>query len=498
MKELFKKYRVLIGALFVLWGSILILLLISLIRSGWHFSYVLDDAFIHMAIAKNIAENGTWGVNPGSFASASSSMGYTLFLALFFYIFGANIYIPFIIGFISVTFIIILMYILFLKLQLSERNLFILLVCVIVFVPLPSLVFTGMEHGLQMIFDILFFYYAVKVLSDVNFKDQNWITQDKIILLILSPLVILIRYEGLFLVGAVCFIFLLKKKFLYTIILGGIGIIPIALFGLYSISQGGFILPNPVLVKNTTSGESLESLPFYLTFLVQLAMVPHLYIPIVVSLIIFFKGFSNKRMQWNRNTISAFVFLATTFLQLLLARIWMFFRYEAYLVLIGFYITIIFLKDYIPLLRKYRPKLKHNKLVARLMLIMVIVMTGRGVASYIRVPYATVNIYEQQMQMGYFLHTYYNDGVVAANDIGAISYFSNATIVDLMGLATQDVADLMIKGNRTTESIQEICIEKNVSIAILYDFWFDGVHGPKLPSEWKKVGEWEIIENFYF
>ncbi len=495
MNPLFIKHRVLIGALFFLWGSIFITLIICLIRSGGFFSYVLDDAYIHMSIARSLAESGTWGVSPDHFASASSSMAYSLLLTLLFKVFGANIFIPFIIGVISVSILVVLMYILFLKLKLNEKNLFLVLICVIVFTPLPSQVFTGMEHSLQMIFDILFFYYGVKILSDADFKSQKFITQDKILLLILSPLVVSMRYEGLFLVGAVCFIFFIRRDFFYSILLGGIGILPIGLFGLYSISQGGFLFPNPVLVKTSASAESLENLPLYLSFLIQLAMCPHLLIPLILSVIIFFNEISNKRIKWNKNSIMAFIFISTTVLHLLLARIWMFFRYEAYLVLIGFYIMIIFLKDYIPILKINLPEKKYNKLFARLALIGVIVMAGRGIASYIRVPYATVNIYEQQIQMGLFLNTYYNGQAVAANDIGAINYYSDATIIDLMGLGTQEVADLILAGNRTTESIRYICDKFNVTIAIVFDVWFNGILGPKLPNEWKKVGEWEIIEN---
>ena len=41
--------------------------------TGATLVYGLDDAYIHMAIAKNLARHGVWGVTPFHFASASSS-----------------------------------------------------------------------------------------------------------------------------------------------------------------------------------------------------------------------------------------------------------------------------------------------------------------------------------------------------------------------------------------------------------------------------------------
>ena len=37
------------------------------------FTYPLDDAYIHLALARNIAENGTWGIEKGVPVFASSS-----------------------------------------------------------------------------------------------------------------------------------------------------------------------------------------------------------------------------------------------------------------------------------------------------------------------------------------------------------------------------------------------------------------------------------------
>src|SRR4051794_11145603 len=64
--------------------------------TGGIFSYPLDDTFIHMQVAKNLALHGNWGINGHDFGSASSSPLYTVILALLIKIFGNHLVLPFI------------------------------------------------------------------------------------------------------------------------------------------------------------------------------------------------------------------------------------------------------------------------------------------------------------------------------------------------------------------------------------------------------------------
>src|SRR5688500_9913608 len=66
--------------------------------TGGIFMYPLDDTFIHMELARNLADHATWGINPGEFGSASSSLLYTVLLALLFKVFGVWVTIPFIVN----------------------------------------------------------------------------------------------------------------------------------------------------------------------------------------------------------------------------------------------------------------------------------------------------------------------------------------------------------------------------------------------------------------
>lgn len=58
------------------------LLTIAMSRNGWVFEYPLDDVYIHLAMAEQIA-NGGYGVNAGEYASAASSPLYPFLLAPF-------------------------------------------------------------------------------------------------------------------------------------------------------------------------------------------------------------------------------------------------------------------------------------------------------------------------------------------------------------------------------------------------------------------------------
>ncbi len=87
MKVFIKKYSSLILSLLFLWIFIVSILLLSLKLNSSHLVYTVDDAYIHMAIAKNFALYGVWGVTRYSFSSSSSSLLYTLMLSLFYLIF---------------------------------------------------------------------------------------------------------------------------------------------------------------------------------------------------------------------------------------------------------------------------------------------------------------------------------------------------------------------------------------------------------------------------
>ena len=115
----------------------------------------------------------------------------------------------------------------------------------------------------------------------------------------------------------------------------------------------------------------------------------------------------------------------------------------------------------------------------------------RSAAAYSKAAQACTNIYEQQYQMGNFIKKFYNTDTIAVNDIGAVSFFNQSTIVDLWGLANMDVAKAKKDGYDTPEFLNEIVQKNKVEFAIVYDSWFDDA----LLHKWKKVATWQIENN---
>src|SRR5262245_63017728 len=80
----------LLAALALLWAAHGILTAAILRLTHGTLAYVLDDPYIHMAMAKHLAGWGVWGITPYAFSSSSSSLLWTLLLAGVYYLAGVS------------------------------------------------------------------------------------------------------------------------------------------------------------------------------------------------------------------------------------------------------------------------------------------------------------------------------------------------------------------------------------------------------------------------
>jgi hypothetical protein len=101
------------------------------------------------------------------------------------------------------------------------------------------------------------------------------------------------------------------------------------------------------------------------------------------------------------------------------------------------------------------------------------------------------NIYEQQYQMGLFLHGLPAGSTVMANDIGAIAYLADVRLVDLYGLATQETARARREGRVDRALLARLAAPAPPAAVVVYRSWF----ADAIPADWIQVGTWKVPEE---
>lgn len=467
-----------IGSLFLL-ALVAILEYITLIKTNHVFCYPLDDTFIHLAVAKNAALHGTWGVSANEWVSTSSSPLFTGLLTVMIKLFGQHVYLPFILAMIG-SFIMI-------GAMQTELNRYSTLsvaqksavIIITIFVgAIPSLSALGMEHTFQIAFSLLFVHAAANVLSSPQPKSSDiWVAA------LWGALMTFTRYENSFIVVSVCGFLLLQKRFSAFIIIGAVSAAPLVLFGLYAVSHGGFFIPNSIQIKVRDNYKQL--LNGGLAMLEVAASISGL---IVISLFILIDKLRKKEID--RTFYILGIFVISGLFHSVFGGFGWFYRYEAYLIVLGcFHLLILFFEWY----KNRKPQTDKSYLLVGLMaLLFTFNLPLRGMnalRNYIR---STYNIYEQQYQMGLFVKEYYNGKAIAANDIGAISYLADIQMIDLWGLGSNEVTKARKDHYWNDPFLDTLVHKKNASIAIIYDSWFT----PALYSKWQKAGTWEVSYSF--
>lgn len=487
------------ASLFIYWAAVAILVFLGVGMNAGHFVYPIDDTYIHMSIARSAATRGVWGVTPHEFTSATSSPIWTLLLTATYVLFGVSDTAPLILASICGTLLIGAMYVCLAKYIKSPGRIFLTLFILIFATPLPTLTFSGMEHVLHILLFTVFLFLAVPLLSmkcDPPRKEA-WS------LLAVGLVLIVTRYENLFLVFLVCVIFLLQRKISTALVLGAVSLLPVLLYGGWSVSHGWHWLPNSVLMKGNTPHLSLSLAGIWHQFgggaIDVIEANPYILVLMLFSLLVVLRY--SLRGNGGQNDIqwAHLIFLGCLLLHMQFARTGWFFRYDAYLIFIGLALAAIAVDDLLPQswisVWKEKGALAAGAL-ALFALAMGIPFYNRAVEAIQITPWASNNIYEQQYQMATFLKRHYPDATIAANDVGAITYYTNIRLVDLMGLGTLQIADWRMQQTLNTQKIEALTQRRGVTLALVYDSWFRAPDGRSLlPASWVKVAHWRITHN---
>ena len=434
------------------------------------FSYTLDDSYIHLAVAEEMAK-GNYGVNPGEFTAPSSSIIWPFLLAPFAF-FRIDHFAPLGIGIVSIS----------LSIEIILRRLRVWIpdspgdggasltarvlatAATLMFANAAWLVFTGLEHGLQILVSIATVDAILAGLAGERLRPWHYVA------ICSGPLV---RYECLSFTGAAAFFFLLQKHWSRGLVLLAIPLLLLAAYSAFLLGHGYSAVPNSVLAKSSNTGASnlLNSLPDHLEgtlrdgrgLLLALMILPLLSVAWI-------------RRPWDKFGMAGLALGLAGILHLLLRGMDLQNRYDPYM-LAGLFFGLVG----IGVGMAPRPGPAFFGRLAAMLVLFAFASTFQYLRSTLRIPLAGNNIYEQQYHMHRFATEYWKRPV-AVNDLGWVSYRNDNYVLDLWGLASKEA--LVARMNRGDKSwMAEMTRDKGVGLAMIYPGWF-----PSLPTEWERVG----------
>lgn len=471
----------------------------ALRHTGGVISYPVDDAFIHLALAKQLAHGGVYGIAPHEFAAASSSVGWPFLLAFAIMLAGAKAWLPLALNAVFAVALLFSVDRAVLRIAPAASTVSRTLIClaVMALTPMATLVVLGMEHTAHAAANIAFITSAVLWLVD-DAPDARTSLRRALTVAAWACATTLWRYEGMFPVALVVALALARRRIRPAALIALGGALPIVLFGIYSKAHGAHFLPTPVLLKGRHFVFTDVSAYFDLLggdLLDRFGTEGYaLAIAVAAAGMTFF--LVRRDGFWTANVLALLITLGTVILHMELASVGWFFRYESYFIAMGVTFLGATLARLLPPPRELWRIARAEKFRVLAATVGVLILSSslwrRAIAANNNTPMACRNIYEQQIQTARFLATEFANKRVAVNDIGAVAWLDNEKVVDLVGLATLPVAEAKHMKLDTAMSREDfVRLTEGVEVAVVYDDWFLD----NLPSTWLRVARWTIRDN---
>ncbi len=465
------------AARYPLWGMLAALGGFAALQAvaAWHaggFEYPLDDVYIHLAMAEKIA-GGTYGVNAGEPASASSSIAYP-FLLVAFPGTGVQRLLPF---FWNLTAVAGAGWIWGSIAGAAGLRGVVGMVVVLagpVMLNIPGVGFTGMEASLHLLASLLVVLGLWRVL---NGQGVAWWL---IAAAIAAPL---LRYEGLalaLLAAAALFLHGHRAAAL-MIALATVG--AVVGFSLFLVSLGLDPLPGSILAKTAGFGPESDMVTRLLVMLAVNLMKPAGAIlgGLVGAVAVAMLAVPTLRRGAGGALLATVG--AAALAHLLLGQIGWMHRYEPYAIasLVG------------AILLAGSAAGAGVARLSRGAVLAVIVAAGVAYApalwgQYVWNPRA---IHLQQVQLARLAQDYLKVPV-AVNDLGRVAWGNNAYVLDLWGLASVEARNIRLGWPVPEDGwAGPLARAHGVRAAMIYDDWFAAAAGP----DWVRVATLSVTER---
>jgi hypothetical protein len=474
-------------------GSLAAALRVGLQSTDGRLIYAVDDAYIHMAVARTWADHSIWGCTPFHFSSSSSSLLWTFGLGVAYRASGVHEWTPLLLNVAFAVGTLVVANVSLARLGAQPLLRASALLGIVVAFPLAGMVLLGMEHTLHVLLTIGFAAVAVETLTNPP-ESPRLVRRRTVALCVLGALLGASRYEGFFLVGLACLAFLARRQRLRAVSIGAAALLPVVAFGVFSVANGSYFLPNPLMVKAVGETASMASAllkPFGsedLAFLQNNRAMPIL---LGLGLLGALVHALARRGFWRPSVLFPLALAAMILLHghFVFSPLFWVYRYDAYLVAFGIFVAAVVLVE-MPspgaLPRGALPAL----LVASLVPMVADVREGLFPDAEIEGMQGT---YREQYQTAEFIRRYYPRDAVIVNDLGAVTYYTQARILDLVGLGDIEPLVIMRRGPYTSPDVVAWTAKYEPKVAIVSLNW--SVVRPLIPPEWVRVAVVEVPPN---
>jgi hypothetical protein len=461
----------------------------TMLMTRGSLTYIIDDAYIHLTMARNLAFHGTWGMVPGEFESSSSSPGWVLLIAGLMRLAPAIAeWLPLIVNAAACLGILAVFArcqdIIAIRGRSPWRIVAVALLPAVLF--LPALIQLGMEHSLHTLLVLLILLQLEAMLRG----DLSWRRMSGYGLLLLLATALRLETAGLALgcglvLIAPCLVGAARRRrpsalFRRTAAFAVSGIAPtvvILAIGIVDLAHGQYFFPNSIVEKTHLIGSSVAAalLPDLSWIWSNLSSDPFMLVVIGFGVLAVAQGVRLRSVwiAW---------FIATAF-QATYAQFGWYERYQAYLLISGVLLAL-----------RSAPEIRLLRARPRQVIAMAVLLMVLPIVKYWNVfegPNAAANQFFQQQQMALFLSRYYDGQTVMVNDIGHVTWMHSGGLVDMWALGSFDVLQAQRGGYYNAAYMTTLAAQRNVAVVAEYSPSFDFL----VPHGFVQVASWRLRDD---
>jgi hypothetical protein len=441
------------------------------------FLYACDDFYINLGEARRLVDGTTYN----EFPSTSTCAGWVLGMAGLIKLFGTDVTLL-LVGVINVAAGIVAVWTFYrcLRPPFSEQLTFFMLILFASAAGLVPMALIGMEHQLHICFVVLCAASLYRALEGGRGTLLPvWVLAGA-----------LCRMETCFIAGSAAVVLVVCRRYWLAALVLAAGALPVVAQGLWQLRQGHSFFSNPILIKTALNANGnplgVPGIPSdTLTLFVASAILA------VVLIALCTKRREIGARQTPLLMIAFFVMVATAH-QILGQNHWLG-RYQAYVVALGVVCVGIVLASLSRELPEPWLRSRITLLVGVAGVAVLIWGTAERVVVWRDLPHVSSEVYLQMFQSARLARSADPGEPVILHDVGCTLFYTDAPVIDLVGLTCWDLAKVRSAWTLSPDQIDDLAKAKGAKMAVLYPAWF----GAQIPGSWVPIGDWFTPPTYY-